>query len=137
MTWPAQADGTVDWVLVFEDSETGLIPLVERADTADKLLACVHVIVQSLFVRDEDKANRRAFLKNLEALIERHNDRHYGDAADLGFLRDNIAILLRSMKTDRIEKARAAAEGATTEEERRQQADEVLKNLDAWLDDVT
>ena len=136
MGWPTFADGTVDWVLVFEDPDTGLIPLIQRADTSDKLVSCVHLVVQSLFTRDEDGPVRKAYLTTLDTLIQRHLDLHPDSSEDLTLLKTNISALLRSIKTDRIERARAFANGKTeraTEEERRAEIDLALKGLEDWL----
>jgi hypothetical protein len=138
MSWPTFADGTVDWVLVFEDPDTGLIPLIQRADTSEKLISCVHLVVQSLFTRDDDGPIRKAYLNSLDALIQRHEEAHPEGGGDLTLLRTNISALLRTIKTDRIERARAFSEGRTapptTDEERRAEVDLALKELEAWLE---
>lgn len=40
MGWPTFKDGTVDWKSVFNDPETGLIVMINNADTPEKLRVC-------------------------------------------------------------------------------------------------
>ena len=54
MGWPTFKDGTVDWKSVFNDPETGLIVMINNADTPEKLRACYHATINGLFSRKLD-----------------------------------------------------------------------------------
>ncbi|HEY9163042.1 MAG TPA: hypothetical protein VIN57_00425, partial [Magnetovibrio sp.] len=69
MGWPHKDDGTVDWESVFEDPDIGLIGYMERAHTVPALAQCAHVIVQSLFIRTQDEACRKAFNIAIDELV--------------------------------------------------------------------
>ena len=132
MTWPLQADGTIDWKLVFEDPETGLIPLIDRASTPEKLVSCVHVVVHSLFVRADDETLRRAYLSELDSLIRRHKELSFDAEMGLSLLKGNIQALLRSIKNDRIASAQATAEAQPADSDRRK-ADQAQDRLQDWM----
>lgn len=134
MSWPTFEDGTVDWVMVFEDTETGLVPLIDRADTRTKLASCVHVVVQSLFAREADAGVREAYIATLDKMIDAGED---GDDG-LITLKYEIRTLLRTIKSDRVDRARAIANGEAqkpmTDEDREKTANEAIEALNAWME---
>ena len=69
MSWPRQDNGTVDWALVFEDTDTGLIPYLKSAKSLVAVGQCAHVIVQSLFIREGDTAYRMSFNAAIDEVI--------------------------------------------------------------------
>lgn len=141
MSWPRHADGSVDWVKVFEDPDIGLIPLIERSDASEKLISCVDVVVRSLFVREADSHVRDRYLDALNDLVDRHDEMFSGGDEDLLLLKTNVVSLLRSIKNDRIERARALARDDTagadtpTADERRRETEWAIRALDEWMND--
>ena len=61
MNWPKMPDGTVDWMAAFQYPETGLVSLIEQADTSDKLRACFITVIDSLFSRKNDADVRQTY----------------------------------------------------------------------------
>lgn len=133
MSWPSLPDGTVDWASVFEAPDTGLIPLIDKADTEDKLQACCHVVIQSLFQRDSDAAVRFTYTSSLSRLF---TDDH--SAAHLITLKGRIRLLLREMKNERMARSlaflRMKQGTATAEDERRLAEDDPLAALEILND---
>lgn len=128
MSWPHQDDGTVDWETVFEDEDTGLTKFAERARTTAALARCAHIIVQSLFIRDEDPPFRDAYNAAIDELVET------GDPDD-NQNRDKILKLIHEIKLNRIERAGVYIEnGGADGDERRLPEDTPLKPLDTLKD---
>lgn len=100
--WPKTPDGTIDWEVVFEDPETGLVPLMMRARTPETLRATAEVIIQKLFTRRNDEDARTNLMFLLDEII--------GAGGTLEEQTAEVAVLLRSVKTERIEKARIYVE---------------------------
>ncbi len=50
-TWPKTKAGTIDWEVVFENSETGLIPLISGAGSASALRDSALAVVKLLYTR--------------------------------------------------------------------------------------
>jgi len=113
MSWPHRDDGTVDWETVFEDEDIGLIAFIERAKTTQALEQCAHVIIQSLFIRDQDAPYRAAFDKAIDELAA-SNDDH---------TRDKILRLMREIKANRIERVKRYLEKGDHDEDRRNAKD--------------
>ena len=125
MTWPHQDDGTVDWETVFDDEDTGLTKFAERARTTAALARCAHVIVQSLFIRDDDPPYREAFNVAIDELVE-------DESQDDQHKRDKILKLIHEIKLNRVERAGVYIENGGADangEERRLEADEPTKPL--------
>jgi len=128
MSWPHQDDGTVDWETVFEDEDTGLTKFAERARTTAALARCAHIIVQSLFIRDEDPPFRDAYNAAIDELVET-------DDPDDNQNRDKILKLIHEIKLNRIERAGVYIEnGGADGDERRLPEDTPLKPLDTLKD---
>ncbi len=128
MSWPHKEDGTVDWNTVFEDEDVGLEGFIHRAQTAHALGQCAHVIVQSLFIRDQDTKHRDAFNHMIDELIEDCGD------DEIDRLRDLMLKLVHGIKDNRIKHAATYLEnGGTAEGEHYDRADhdptEVLEAL--------
>ncbi len=58
-----------NWEEIFESSENGFIPLVKQAKTVDGLRECTHLIIRSLFTRDEDLKIREVYETALDGLL--------------------------------------------------------------------
>lgn len=96
-------NGVVDWVTVFQHPEVGFMTNVERADTSEKLHACVHVIVEALFSRDSDEEVRLTFTASIDDLFK------HGDS-NLISQKVKINLLLSRIMYDREERALKHAE---------------------------
>ena len=117
MSWPHKEDGTVDWDTVFEDPDIGLITYVEGARSLTALGQCAHVIVQSLFIRDQDGPYRDAFNTMVDEIIASADDK------DTDHARETLLKLLREIKANRVKHAQNYLDtgGPEDSEERRAQ----------------
>ncbi|MBT6096477.1 MAG: hypothetical protein HOH04_16445 [Rhodospirillaceae bacterium] len=101
---PKNADGTVDWETIFERPGSGLITLVEQAKSLDGLRACAMVIIDQLFTRKNDEAERERQHKVLRELIAAAENN-----GELESARADVIRMLRSIKQERLLKAAAYA----------------------------
>ncbi|MBL6933140.1 MAG: hypothetical protein ISR45_09345 [Rhodospirillales bacterium] len=58
-----------DWEAIFESPETGFIHLVKQAKTVDGLRECTHLIIRSLFSRDDDMPIRDVYEHALDGML--------------------------------------------------------------------
>ncbi len=124
MSWPKLENGTVDWKSVFSDPETGLIAMVNRADTPQKLQACYHITINGLFSRKSDQETRGKYLYELDKFFSvEQDDRHVTG------LQKQIRKLLEKIMSDRIERARIFAWNKEAGDERRLPEDRPLDAL--------
>ncbi|MBL6941338.1 MAG: hypothetical protein ISR53_04200 [Rhodospirillales bacterium] len=93
----------MDWASVFQHPESGLMVNVERADSTEKLQACMHVIIGALFSRDSDADVRRSFLASIEELFSR-------GGGNLVSQKAKINLLLSRIMYDREERAHLYAQ---------------------------
>jgi len=124
MTWPTQPDGTVDWALVFNAPDTGLIPMVHRADTLEKLQACYHVVILGLFSRNSDVDIRNEYVHAMD-----HYYGLYENETDLPGLKTKISGLLQQIMHERIDRAKMYGKLKEIGDERRMPEDNPLKSL--------
>lgn len=99
---PGKPDGPMDWDAVFEDPEKGLITLINKAQTPEVLRQVTVVVIEKLFSRRNDGANREKFLKQMHGIVSED-----AAAEDLDALKGSITTLLRSIRDDRKKKAEA------------------------------
>lgn len=100
--WPKTEFGTVNWEVVFENPNSGLIPAVQAAFSPLDLKQTTTHIVQQLFPRGADRGENSRFLAELDLLIP--ND----VALDaLPVLQAAVIEILRGVKDTRVERARA------------------------------
>jgi len=97
-TWPRCPDGTVDWKHVFENTDNGLIPIIEQARKPETLIDCTAMIVQSLFTREGDEDIRAHYTQELAKLALSN-----GDSIDTRA--ERVSIILREIKEDRMARA--------------------------------
>jgi hypothetical protein len=100
MSWPHKEDGTIDWNTVFDDPNVGLESLVGRAHSPEALSQCAHVIVHSLFIREEDAVYRKAFNHMIDELIQSTDKTH-----DSPRMHDLVLKLIHEIKANRIKHA--------------------------------
>lgn len=100
--WPKTPDGTIDWEVVFEDPNTGLIPLVERVRSSEALHSSGEVIFSKLFTRKNDAEARAQMIFRLDEVIAAG-----GSVEDMTA---QVVGLMREVKDERIEKARVYVE---------------------------
>ena len=124
--WPTLPNGTVDWPQVFLHPQNGLMASIDEADTSDKLQACMHVIVNSLFSRDSDADVRRTFIAKTDELFIKRGHTLESQKA-------KINLVLCSIMYDREERAelyaKQQAEKKSAVSEQRLKTDDPLKAL--------
>lgn len=98
--WPKTPGGTTDWEAVFEDAETGLIPLIAQAQSASALRECVIVVIQKLFTRKSDPPEVERFIAEITRLIPEETK-----TENLALVSEAVTGILRSIKEDRRKKA--------------------------------
>lgn len=99
MSWPHKEDGTIDWDVVFDDPDIGLVPYVERAQSLEALGLCAHIIVHSLFIREQDRVHRDAFNHMIDELIQST------EPADEQRTHDLVLTLVHDIKANRVKHA--------------------------------
>lgn len=109
--WPRTKAGGIDWEVVFESTEQGLIPLIETADTPAKLRRCALVVIEQLFSRNGDTKT----INNLQTSLDGLFSHAYGGGADIETTLNNhktlITNFLRDIKVMRIERASLGKRG--------------------------
>ena len=100
---PLAPDGTSDWEAVFEDGETGLIPLIGQAQSTETLKACTIVALGKLLVRKNDEAAMERLTRELDRIIAEGGE----GAEGLDASKDAITALLRRIKENRKQKVAA------------------------------
>ncbi len=129
MSWPTLENGTVDWETVFEDPDTGLIALVNRADTPAKLRACYHIVIHGLFSRKADDEVRNKYLFELDKYFTiEQDDRHVTG------LQKQIRKLLEEIMEARMERARLYALRKEYGDDRRIPNDDPMEMLKIFED---
>ncbi len=98
-TWPRTNKGSVDWEVVFEAAEQGLIPLIETADAPTKLQRCALVVIEQLFSRDGDGEAISNLQKSLEGLFSHAYGADADNDATLLHHKTLITTFLREIKT--------------------------------------
>lgn len=101
-SWPKTPDGTIDWEVVFEAPGTGFVALISQAQTPDVLKTASTLIIEKLFTRKNDTDDRDILIAQLTAIIA-------GGGPIEGMI-EQTTRLLRSIKDERIEKARVYIE---------------------------
>jgi len=99
-SWPKFADGTTDWGAVFEDPETGLIPLIVQAKSKEFLRQCAGVVIRDLFTRDNDQPEVERLTTHLDSVLATAGE-------DIETAKASVSSLLREIKQDRIAQAKA------------------------------
>ena len=100
---PLAPDGTSDWEAVFEDADTGLIPLIGQAQSTESLRACTIVALGKLLIRKNDEAAMERLTHELDRIIADGGE----GAEGLDASKDAITTLLRRIKENRKQKAAA------------------------------
>lgn len=98
---PLAPDGTTDWEAVFEDQETGLIPLIGQAQSTEALRACTIVALGKLLVRKNDHAAMERLTREVDRIIAEGGE----GAAGLDESKDAITALLRWIKESKKKQA--------------------------------
>jgi len=102
-SWPKTADGTTDWEAVFEDPTIGFISLVSRTQSPAMAEKTATVIIQKLFTRRNDLDLCKQNIHRLGTIVATHKD-------DLARIHEDVAVLMREVKNERIELARVFIE---------------------------
>lgn len=118
-TWPKTADGTIDWAWVFDNAESGLIPLIRSAKTATALRDCTLMVARQLYTRKDDPPELARFEQQLRELIpDGTPDR------ELPRMLDAVVYILVGIKDERIRKAEehVRLKGTAADEDQRDRA---------------
>ncbi|NQV56417.1 MAG: hypothetical protein HQ503_11210 [Rhodospirillales bacterium] len=95
--WPKTAGGTVDWEVVFEDPENGLLSLIAQASSPTALRECAILIIEKLYTRKDDPPEIERFIREISELIP--NDL---PPSNLPEISDAVTGLLRQIKDQKI-----------------------------------
>ena len=98
--WPKTKAGTIDWEAVFENPDTGLIPLISGAKSANVLRDSTVAVIEMLYAREIDAPEIERFTSKLHNLIP---DDTPEDA--LPHLVARVTAILRQIKGKKIHKA--------------------------------
>ena len=113
--WPLTPQGVTDWEFVFEDPKTGFITLLGQAAAAEALKDCAIVIVQSLFIRDDDGDNVMKFIIELNKIFPYDDD----GSGSFPTMQEETTDLLRKIKDERTKKAEEYLAAKESGDERR------------------
>lgn len=98
--WPSTPDGTTDWEVLFEDLETGLIPLVTATKTPEELKQLANSIIRAVFKRKRDMSIITKVSTFLDTLVPEDADPRRFPTMQAG-----VKQMMRKVKDDRIKKA--------------------------------
>ena len=98
-TWPKTEAGTIDWEVVFENPETGLIPLISGAKSAGALRDSALAVIKLLYTHKDDPPEVERFTVELQSLIPDDTPEHF-----LPRLVEGVTAILRQIKDERIRK---------------------------------
>jgi flagellar FliL protein len=68
-TWPKNPSGTIDWEVVFEQPETGLLAHIARTESAAELRAATQAVIAQLFPRKDDEDGTARLAAELVELL--------------------------------------------------------------------
>ncbi len=108
--WPKTGDGTTDWEQVFEDTDTGIIPLIGGARTTAALHESAIVVISMLYTRKNDRTEAARMTRDLDARID--------EAGDVDHAREIVIEVLRGIKARRIRLAEKHIEQMRQDEAR-------------------
>jgi hypothetical protein len=101
MEWPTMPDGSVDWMIVFQAPKVGFLPLMEQADTCEKLRECFLLIIDSLFTRGGDADIRTSYHETAEELFAGESNERA-----LSGQKVKLRMVMMRVMNDRITRAR-------------------------------
>ena len=101
-SWPVTADGVMDWEAVFENPDTGFLPMIALARSPEALKQTTLVIIRTLFSRKNDESNFETYTAQLDEIVP--DD---APASEFDAMRAGVIELLRRIKQER---QRVAAE---------------------------
>ncbi len=96
--------GTIDWEVMFENAETGLIPLISGAGSARALRDSALAVVKLLYTRKDDSPELERLTAELQGLIPNDTPENA-----LPRIVEGVTAILRQIKDDRIHKAEELA----------------------------
>ncbi len=99
-TWPKTEAGIIDWEMVFENPETGLIPLISGAKSTGALLDSAMAVVELPYTHKDDPPEVERFTAELQSLIPDDTPEHL-----LPSLVEDVTAILRQIKDERIRTA--------------------------------
>jgi len=105
-------------VALFEDPETGLVPLLQRTESRDTVTKFMNLLVEQLFVRESDADERERYRQAIREMAD-------GDAP-FEKVQETAIVYLRQMKVTRIERSHSGKRFEPSSRDDTQSADEVL-----------
>jgi hypothetical protein len=97
--FPQTPEGVTDWEQVFE-GPSGLVALIGSARSAQAVSDCANVVISQLFTRKQDQLEVARLTHHLSTLVKEAEL-----SGDIDQLTSKVALLLRQIKTERIQKA--------------------------------
>ena len=110
---PKKADGTTDWDIVFDDPERGLVALIDRVTSVGALHQCTQIMIERLFTRKNDQLDIARFNRELDKIIS-----FAGIIGDLSAVKQEVILLLKRIKAERVEKSREFQEKISNKKSR-------------------
>lgn len=101
MEWPKMPDGSVDWMTVFQAPKIGFLPLMEQANTCEKLRECFLLIIDSLFTRAGDADICATYHETAEELFAGESNERA-----LSGQKIKLRMVMMRVMNDRITRAR-------------------------------
>jgi len=117
-------DGTQDWNAVFEEPEAGLLDMIERCDSPEKLRVCYRIAINGLFSRNSDQKIRETYVQMVEDMYE--ND---PGMDQLPGLKTKVRMIFQRIMHERIIRANAFIRSDANNVERRAQGDDPIEPL--------
>ncbi len=102
----AKKSSAIDWDVIFDHPETGLVPLIYKARSAKALQQYSKVIGDALFNRQGDEERRRAFSTVVNDILEHTAKGGHSNAVAFSTAKTKICQVLHSVKEDRQNRAR-------------------------------
>lgn len=103
--WPKTPEGNIDWEVVFEAPETGLIPRILQSRTPAILRQNTLAVITKIYARATTPKHVEEFIQELDTILP--DDLDGNSMAEVS---ENIAVLMRRIKTERIAQVREAAQ---------------------------
>ena len=113
-SWPVTADGVMDWEAVFENPDTGFLPMIALARSPEALKQTTLVIIRTLFSRKNDESNFETYTAQLDEIVP--DD---APASEFDAMRAGVIELLRiKQERQRVAAEYHASEKAAKDDER-------------------
>ena len=103
--WPKTPEGNIDWEMVFEAPETGLIPRILKSRTPAILRQNTIAVITKIYARATTPKHVEDFIQELDTILPDDLDGN-----SMAKVSEIIAVLMRRIKTERIAQLQEAAQ---------------------------